>query len=528
MTRSIGFVGRTHSSAPDPLVRLAGSRVRPEKADQGTGLQARGPAPLCLAALVAIAAITVTAAEAQQPQATRQPAADAQEIARLITANGLKADVSFLASDALEGRGTPSRGLDVAAEFLAAQFRRAGLQPAGDDGYFQTANYVLLKPGAGAVDMTFHVGGRSLQVDPARMGLLLPSAVSLDGSAAEWLARNAGGAAETAQGKVVLVRGALIGGPGQAGAAMTILFANDSSVLRLARRLSLQPAGETTPAAPILAIWDDALRQQLEGAAEIRVTAHIPPPDRAPVKLRNVAGILRGADPALRDSYVAVTAHYDHMGTLPEGEGDRIYNGANDDASGAATVVAAANALAALPERPRRSILFIEFFGEELGLWGSRYYVGHPVVPLADTIADINLEQLGRTDSSEGQNIGMMNLTGFDFTTLPGTFRGAGADCGVEVKNDAALSGRYFAASDNASFAAAGTPSTTASVTYEFPDYHGLGDEWPKLDYENMARVGCAVTLAARRLADSADLPKWNAANPQVERYIKAAPQSAR
>src|SRR5260370_29169789 len=112
-----------------------------------------------------------------------------------------------------------------------------------------------------------------------------------------------------------------------------------------------------------------------------------------------------------------LTAHYDHLGLAQTGE-DRIFNGANDDASGTASVLEVANALAALHPRPKRSVLFILFCGEEKGLRGSRYYVDHPLLPLAKTVADLNLEQLGRTDAPEGPHLKTANVTGCDCSDM--------------------------------------------------------------------------------------------------------------
>ena len=166
------------------------------------------------------------------------------------------------------------------------------------------------------------------------------------------------------------------------------------------------------------------------------VSAHIPPPTATPVKVHNVVGVLRGSDPALRDTYVLVTAHYDHLGMRGTGEGDHIYNGANDDGSGTASVIEIANALAALPARPRRSIVFMTFYGEELGLVGSRYYGAHPIFPLAKTVADLNLEQLGRTDVDGGSSVGLVNVTGFDYSTLTDAVAKAGGETGLQVAEE--------------------------------------------------------------------------------------------
>jgi len=305
-----------------------------------------------------------------------------------VTANSLRGTVSFLASDLLEGRDTPSRGLDIAGEYIASQFRRLGLEPAGDDGYFQS----------------------------------------------------------------VVVR----------------------------------------------------------------------PEDADSPKSRNVAAILRGSDPQLKDTYVMLSAHYDHKGPAESGD-DKIFNGANDNASGTASVVEVANALAALHPRPKRSVLFILFCGEEKGLRGSRYYVEHPLVPLAKTVADLNLEQVGRTDAPEGPHIKMANVTGFDFSDMTPVLIDAGKRVGIVVSKDAQASDKYFKMSDNEPLAKAGVPAHTLSVTYEFPDYHAVGDEWQKIDYDNMAKVDQAVGIATLRLAQAITAPRWNVTYPAAKPYADAA-----
>ena len=282
----------------------------------------------------------------------------------------------------------------------------------------------------------------------------------------------------------------------------------------------------SSAAVPALAVWDSAVGGALvaakAGPLEATVSAHIEAPAAAPVKLRNVIGVLRGSDPALKNTCVVVTAHYDHLGVRGTGEGDHIFNGANDDASGTASVIEIAAALAALAERPKRSIVFVALFGEELGLVGSRYYAKHPVFPLLDTVADINLEQVGRTDDSEGPRVRQFNLTGFDYSNIATIFGKAGEETGIRAVKDEKKSDSYFGASDNAAFALAGIPSTTISVTYMFPDYHKVGDEWPKLDFDNMARVDCAVALGVLRMADSAESPQWNRDNPKTATYVQA------
>ncbi len=235
--------------------------------------------------------------------------------------------------------------------------------------------------------------------------------------------------------------------------------------------------------------------------------------------VRNVIGLLKGSDPVLSGTYVIVSAHYDHLGTR-EGEGDQVFNGANDDASGVAGMIECARALAGA--RPKRSVLFIGFYGEERGLVGSRFYGQNPVFPLAATVGQINLEQIGRTDDTEGPRVGAFNLTGFDYTDLHKYMSPAAQKVGIRVEKHERLNEPYFNASDNAALAAVGVPSTTVSVAYSFPDYHKSGDHWDKLDYDNFAKLVDAIALGVRAVADAPVAPKWNADNPKTARYIEA------
>jgi len=143
------------------------------------------------------------------------------------------------------------------------------------------------------------------------------------------------------------------------------------------------------------------------------------------------------------------------------------------------------------------------------------------VWPLAKTVADLNLEQLGRTDSTEGRQISNASLTGFDYSDLTTYVQRAGEDTGIKLYKNPVGSDAYFSASDNLSFAQAGVPAETLTVAFDFPDYHAVGDEWQKIDYDNMARVDRAIALAMFLMADSDRPVEWNKANPKTAPYIK-------
>lgn len=347
---------------------------------------------------------SVWAQKAETKDAEISPAM--QTTLNQISAQAMRGHMAFLASDLLEGRNTPSRGLDLAAEYIAAQFRSIGLEPAGDNGYFQMADWD-----------------------------------------------------------------------------------------ELAKKLPRRP-----------------------GSPPPSVKAEGVPHDM----VKNVIGVLRGSDPILKDTYVLVTAHYDHVGMKPSGEGDRIFNGANDDASGTVSVIELAKAFASMKERPKRSIVFMTFFGEEKGLVGSRYYGAHPIFPIEKTVAGINIEQVGRTDDSEGPQVASVGVTGFDFSEVGAIIKAAGAKTGINVWKHPVNSDKYFGASDNQALADQGIPAHTISVAYGFPDYHGVGDEANKIDYDNMAKVDRAVALAVATIANDTSAPKWDENNPKAAKYLKA------
>jgi hypothetical protein len=148
--------------------------------------------------------------------------------------------------------------------------------------------------------------------------------------------------------------------------------------------------------------------------------------------------------------------------------------------------------------------------------------VHHPVFPLAKTIADVNLEHMGRTDSSEGKKLGSVAPTGYEYSSMIADFTSAGEETGVKVYNPGAATDQYFSASDNYAFAEAGIPAHSFCVAFMFPDYHAVGDEWQKIDYENMAKVDRMLALGVLTLGDDAAAPHWNASNPKASRYAES------
>jgi Iap family predicted aminopeptidase len=457
-------------------------------------------------------------------------AADLKPMTSLITPEALKAHVSFLSSDALEGRATPSRGHDVAAEYIAAQFRRAGLTPAGDDGYFQTANWKYAQRNAADFRMTIEAGGKAITVPHTQVSYQYKSAHELPATPVVRMEAAAALAnPKNADGKVLFLQVPANTSPyGTLQKLMTAGAKPAAVVLADTKRPTgnggadgwlVDPAAKpAAPRPPVITVHGADLQSALEGA-DARVSFAIPAGAEKPVKLRNVIGVLPGSDPALKDTYVILSAHYDHVG-ITNGE---VFNGANDNASGVASMIEVASAMVQSKQRPRRSVVFLALWGEELGMVGSNYYGRNPVFPLVKTVANLNLEQMGRTDDMEGAQIDRAAMTGFDFSDMGAIMQRTGESMGIKVFKHEKFSDEFFGRSDNQALADQGIPSHTMSVAYAFPDYHGKDDTWDKIDYDNMTRVTRMVAAGITALANSTTAPKWNEANKKTAPYVQAA-----
>ncbi len=434
-----------------------------------------------------------------------------------ISAASLRGHLSFIASDALEGRDTPSRGLDVAAEYIAAQFRRAGLDPVGDDGYFQNGTMFEIEAESAGFQMRFTDGEQTMNVGRDSDVARVPHAVDLQDAPVYRVRGSDAGVLPAGEmnGAAVVIDGGnrthgLVAAVSKRKPAVIIrlMLGNDGTPPRF---VSDPNRPDSTP---VIHVSDaeavKMLRALKAGLASWKLSLHVAADRAKTLKARNVAGLLRGSDPTLNDTCVLLTAHYDHLGLATSGD-DRVFNGANDNGSGTVSVIEIAAALATLPHHPRRSILFIAFFGEEKGLRGSRYYAAHPAFPLAKTVANVNLEQVGRTDATEGPQIANATFTGFEYSDVPAIFQKAGRMTGIKVYEARDGDNEYFERSDNLSFAERGIPAHTVVVAAEFPDYHAVGDKWRKIDYDNMAKVDRMLALGTLMLADNPQPPKWDA-----------------
>jgi hypothetical protein len=415
----------------------------------------------------------------------------------------------------------------------------------GDDGYYQTAEMIELEPPKNGFEMTILDGGRAISVSSEEVIPRFHTPLEIAGAGMYKLDGRDERAMrelkpEDVAGRVVVTElpdfsgaiasdairrfRALMGAIRRTKPTLTIMLTLDG-IAELNTRLVTAEADASAEPVRLIVRSPEALNWYASvtpGRIRAVLNLRLPEPRETRVRLRNVIGLLRGSDPSLKDTYVFLTAHYDHLGARPEGAGDRIFNGANDDGSGTVSVIEIASALAMLNPRPKRSIVFMTFFGEEEGTLGSRYYADHPVVPIEKTVADLNLEQIGRTDAIDGPKLSQATFTGDDYSDLPRVFRTAGAKTGVRVLSDKPYGNSFFERSDNIGFADKGIPAHTVAVAFEFPDYHQVGDEWQKIDYDNMAKVDRMLALGLIMLADNPRAPRWNESIPETEKYVKA------
>jgi Zn-dependent M28 family amino/carboxypeptidase len=508
------------------------------------------------------------------------PAAGGSALPPVSTA-AMDAHLKYLADDLLEGRAPATRGGELAARYIAAQFEAIGLLPAGTDGsYYQPVTLIGMTPQPSFVwgAPTTSEPLRYLEDVVAWAGRPDPHVVA-DGEvvfvgygvrAPEWQWDDYKGT--DVRGKVLLM---LVNDPGmqdtsvfngrgltyygrwtykleeaaRRGALGVVLIHTTRSatypweVVRGSWSVEQFTLDGPTPPQLAFASWVTAAaaaralraagwgldslaraaarREFTPVATRLHVAVTISGAIRR-VHSANVIAKLQGSDPALAEQAVLITAHYDHKGIGPATNGDSIYNGAEDNASGVAAMLAAAQALAHVTPPPRRSVLFIATTAEESGLLGSEAYVRAPIIPLDRTAAVVNIDVANVRGSTRD-----IAALGADRSDLGGTFAAAARAESLVATGDPDPTKGSFFRSDHFPFARAGVPSVSIESGVDFlgrptgwgqqqahifneQRYHQPSDEYtPRFNYEGMAqqvRVMMRIVLA---VANSPDLPRW-------------------
>jgi len=494
--------------------------------------------------------------------------------AEVIDAAQLKDYLYFIASDEMEGRDTPSRGLDMTARFLATNLSRWGFKPAGDDGtFFQK---IALRREMINKEKT-HV---ELNGQPLKLGedyIPLPRSGDASGQFVfvgnGWFikSRNLNPyQGIDAKGKIAVIFAPLNGFPrgirgsdlsgkrgedwmepieyaSQEGAVATLLvpdFQFLSNWERNRKRLTeggpavvekFQPReGARIPglvASPKLAnILFQREKQSATSIFEAAYGGEMPAPFELNAEKKmnisisgagdtestqNVVAVFEGSDPVLKNEYVALGAHYDHVGIGPSVNGDSIYNGADDDGSGTTALLSIAEALSKATVRPKRSILLVWHAGEEKGLWGSRYFTNYPTIPLDKVVAQLNVDMIGRSKQLGDTNPKNRELTGPNELYVIGS-KMMSTELGElsEAVNKSYLNltfnyhyddpkdpNRFFFRSDHYNYAVKGIP-----IIFYFDgvheDYHQPGDSPDKIDYQKMEKIVRTVYMTLWEIAE--------------------------
>lgn len=486
-------------------------------------------------------------------------------------------NVQYLASDDLEGRNVGSPGYEKAAAFVSGQFKTAGFSPGGPDGYFQQVGFVEVSvdPLGSHLALVRDVHTQTIAVPAeAQLSYSQQSAASIT---APVLFAGYGLVIPEAQYddlKGLPVRGAVVaylsGGPANidgnlrshyssseerwkalraAGAVGTIAIQNPKTMeIPWARQASTwgMPAMsladrslQTNAGRKLSASWDPAKADDLLAGSghtfrEIREAAdnQKPLPHFAlPVRIqaavaastkqvmsKNVVGVRAGADPKLRSEYVVISAHLDHLGVGKPVNGDTIYNGAMDDASGVASVIEIAKALHAKKVETRRSILFLAVTGEEKGELGSTYFASHPTVK-GRIVADLNMDMFLPLFPLK-----WLEVQGLNESTLGEDIRAVAEGAGVKVQADKEPNRNRFIRSDQYSFIKKGVPALAFKFGYipggdeekKFKDwysnrYHGVTDDLSQpVDLAAAAQFNAVLQNLAVRVADAPEAPHWS------------------
>ena len=506
------------------------------------------------------------------------PTSPGLEGAHLITAERLKAQLTFIASDELEGRETGSRGEKLAALYIAQQFEQMGLTPMGDSGsYFQ--HYPLLRLTVDTLSRleTSTPLGTVLWTDFGTDYFTYFSGNDTDltgevefvgyGINSRTLHYTEYDSTRDYKGKIVL---AFHGTPGE-NDSTSPLFQHKDAGTATAKRFYAQWSGaaavlvvEETGERTFKEAFDERRDDLTRGIVTIpqRVRSQIPlysisrkvantllassgttierlqreidsthqtrsfllpgtrvaltvRTDRAQIISENVVGLLPGSDSLLKNEVLVLSAHFDHLGkNSVTGE---IYNGADDDGSGTCCVLEMAHAFSSLPERPKRSILFLCVSGEEKGLLGSLYYTEHPTIPLEHTVTDLNTDMIGRRDPEHelAHDTEYVYVIGSDkLSAQLDSINRVANDESEQLHldytfNDESDPHQFYRRSDHYNFAKKDVPI----IFYfdgEHPDYHKPSDKVQKIDFGIYLKRARLIFFTGWKIANALHRPLLN------------------
>ncbi len=431
----------------------------------------------------------------------------------------------FLAADELMGRDPIRPEMKVATRYIAEQFRKYGALPInGEDEYLQRIPFRLTGPPSAA---TATLGVRTLEQG---VDMLVQDGSDISGDfqmvvAGYGLEADLEG--KDVEGKIVVAR---VGAPDRISPADLFTLGREKMALAKSKGAIGLIEMYNVPTVPwnlvannlnrtrltmdseFLSIWvrdmDGAIISAIDKGEIPSVNLSIRGKVNRDASSANVVGVIEGTDPVLKNEFLMLSAHYDHVGVgRPDAQGDSIYNGARDNAVGTVAVINAAKYFAENP--PKRSILLCAWTAEEKGLLGSAYFANNPLIPLDQIIFNLNIDNGGYNDTS------IITVIGLGRTTGDPLIAEAVAAFGLEAIPDPSPEQGLYDRSDNVNFARKGIPAPTFSLGFRAFDaeinkyYHQPGDQVDNFDLDYALKYWKSYILAAQKIADWADRPFW-------------------
>jgi hypothetical protein len=467
----------------------------------------------------------------------------AAHAAGTITAQDVARRIGIIADDSMLGRDTPSRGLELTAEYVAGQFRSFGLAPGGDSSSWlqrypvsrrrldPARSRMVLSVGQKDTDLPFTSGVRHLMggvpesplVGPGWLvsGPVLPEVA---GSLAvkDRIVLIPFQIAELQQGRIQQALAVLFSRKPKAIVLVTdrdsagfaakisqysperIVIGSQAGPVALEVR-DASVAGAFRAAGIDLSKAHSAERTTIREVPALQLRIEMRDTVTSTISVPNAVGILEGTDPVLKHEYLVYSAHMDHIGITP-GKPDSINNGADDDGSGTAGVMELAEAFSRPGARPKRSLIFLTVSGEEKGLWGSDFFTSHPPVPIEQIVADINIDMIGRNWPDTIVAIGKEQS---DLGATLNRVNAAHRDLGMTAIDDRWPEERFYFRSDHYNFARRGVP-----ILFFFngvhADYHEVTDSPDKINSEKESRILRLLFYLGQAVANAPARPKWN------------------
>jgi hypothetical protein len=459
--------------------------------------------------------------------------AQKQDVEKRFASKDAISQFSYLASDALMGRDPIRPEMKMAYTFIAEELEKAGAKPLpGGNGYYQDIPFNLSSPPTkGSVQLgnfSFSQGQNLLVLEGSSFSGTYEVAEVGFGSVEEF-------AGKDLKGKIAISN---VGAPNKfspnqlfAEGRAKAKRAKEAGAVALIERFNVpsvpwqlvsgflnrpQMGLDQGEASNLPYLWVEDLKNQLTGTNLGNATLAIEGKVNRKIDGKNVLAMIEGTDPQLKNEYILLSAHYDHVGVgSPDETGDSIYNGARDNAVGTVAVLNAAQYFAKNP--PKRSILFALWTAEEKGLLGSAYFTNNPMVPLNQVVYNLNIDNAGYNDTS------IITVIGLGRTTADFLINEAVAEFGLTAKADPSPEQGLYDRSDNVNFARKGIPAPSFTLGFTaFDDeinkyYHKAADEVDSFDLNYAQLYWKSYILSAQKIANWSQKPQWTAGDKYEE-----------